>query len=74
MEKVLRIEYTKGVRFIYPIHPMVKNWRFEDGEEAEATLCHDMAVVAEKNGLSSNDLMHLFPASLRMLKSESKWA
>ena len=71
---VLRFEYEKGVRFIYPAHPMVKNWRFEDGQEAEAKLCHAMAVVAEKNGMSGNDLMHLFPASLRMLKSESKWA
>ena len=74
MEDVLRFEYEKGVRFIYPSHPMVRNWRFQDGQEAEATLCHAMAVVAEKNGMSGNDLMHLFPASLRMLKSESNWA
>ena len=53
---------------------MVKNWVFTEDEHAEATLAHAMAVVAEKNGMSANDLSHLFPALLRTLKSETDWA
>jgi hypothetical protein len=33
-----------------------------------------MAIVAEKNGLTANDLQHLFPAVLRMLKDTSAWS
>ena len=74
MEDVLRFEYEKGVQKVYPANWMVKNWLFQEDEKDEATLAHAMAVVAEKNGMSSNDLQHLFPAVLRMLKSDIEWA
>jgi len=50
---------------------MVSNWLFTEETEDEARLAHCMAAVAEKSGMSANDLMHLFPAVLRMLKNES---
>lgn len=71
---LLNIKYRKGVKEVFPAHPLVSNWLFSDGEEEEAILAHQMAVVGEKHGMSSNDLMHLFPYVLRMLKSESRWA
>jgi hypothetical protein len=74
MEDVLRFEYEKGVQKVYPANWIVKNWLFQEDEKDEATLAHAMAVVAEKNGMSSNDLQHLFPAVLRMLKSDIDWA
>ena len=74
MEDVLRFEYEKGVQKVYPANWMVKNWLFQEDEKDEATLAHAMAIVAEKNGMSSNDLQHLFPAVLRMLKSDIDWA
>lgn len=74
MEDVLRFEYEKGVQKVYPANWMVKNWLFQEDEKDEATLAHAMAIVAEKNGMSSNDLQHLFPAVLRMLKSDIEWA
>ena len=74
MEDVLKFEYEKGVQKVYPANWMVKNWLFQEDEKDEATLAHAMAIVAEKNGMSSNDLQHLFPAVLRMLKSDIDWA
>jgi hypothetical protein len=53
---------------------MVQNWLFTEDNEDEAMLANQMAVVAEKNGLTVNDLQHLFPAVLRMLKSNSRWS
>ncbi len=73
MENVLRFEYEKGVQKVYPTHWMVKNWLFQENEKDEAALAHAMATVAEKNGMSSNDLQHLFPAVLRMIKSDINW-
>lgn len=73
MEDILNFKYTKGIKEIYPAHKMVKNWLFDEGEEKEATLANSLALIAEKNGMSQNDLMHLFPAILRMLKSDIKW-
>lgn len=72
--ELVRAEYEKGEKFIYPEHWMVRNWKFKDNQEEEATLCNAMATVAEKNGMTSNDLMHLFPAALRMLKSGGSWS
>lgn len=72
--EVLKFKYRKGIREVYPAHNFVSNWLFKDSEEHEAELAHHIAVVAEKNGLSPNDLMHLFPAILRLLKSESEWS
>ena len=60
-------------RMISPTHAMVKNWSFNLGEEEEANLADAMAKVGSKNGISTNDLNHLFPAVLRMLKNESSW-
>lgn len=62
------------VSAISPAHKMVSNWVFNDGEEDEAALCHHMAKVAEKSGMNANDMHALFPALLRMLKSEIEWA
>jgi hypothetical protein len=74
MENILRYEWEKGEKQIFPCHPFVKSWWFKDGEEAEATLANSLAIVAEKNGLSSNDMHHLFPAILRMMKSDIEWS
>lgn len=72
--EILKFEYKKGVQSVFPAHWMVNNWLFTEDEHAEATLANAMAVVAEKNGMSSNDLSHLFPALLRTLKSDINWA
>lgn len=73
MEDILKFEYKQGVKTVYPLHKMVKNWMFAEDEHAEALLAQAMAVVAEKNGMCVNDLFHLFPAVLRMLKSDTSW-
>lgn len=66
--------YRSGrIEKISPIHDMVKNWGFLENEVEEAELADAMAKVAEKNNLSNNDLHHLFPAILRMLKSNCSW-
>lgn len=71
---ILKYEYNKGEKSIFPCHPFVKSWYFADTEEDEAILANALAVVAEKNGLSNNDLMHLFPYVLRMLRSNIQWS
>lgn len=67
----------------YPNHKMVQNWTFSefidnrDGEGSaynEAVLANALAHVATDNGMDANDLKHLFPAILRMMKSNSEWA
>ncbi|MCF8339716.1 MAG: hypothetical protein K9I82_01965 [Chitinophagaceae bacterium] len=73
-QEVLKITWKKGVKEVKPVHQMVQNWMFTEETEELATLAHYMAVVAEKNGLSVNDLQHLFPAVLRMLKDTSNWS
>ena len=50
------------------------SWQFPLEEEAEADLANAIAAVAKKNGLSSSDMLHVFPYILRMLKSNSIWA
>ncbi|MDC7249162.1 MAG: hypothetical protein PQJ49_04510 [Sphaerochaetaceae bacterium] len=72
--QVLNFEYDKGKQKVFPAHFMVKNWLFQEDEKDEAVLANSMAIVAEKNGMSANDLQHLFPAVLRMLKSDIDWA
>lgn len=59
---------------VFPNHQMVKNWAFTEDTQAEANLADAMAHVAEKSGMSVNDLQHLFPAVLRMLKNDSAWS
>lgn len=74
MENVLKFEYRKGVKEVFPAHPMVKYWRFTEDTEAKAMLAHQMAVIAEKSGMSANDLQYIFPAVLRMLKNDTAWS
>ena len=74
MNGLITKEYKKGEEIISPNSKLVKNWVFTSKEEAEALLASSMALVAEKNEMSANDLMHLFPAVLRMLKSNSMWS
>lgn len=73
-QDVLKFKWDKGVLQIYPAHKMVQNWLFTEQTEEEAALAHHMAVVAEKSGMTANDLQHIFPAVLRMLKNDSDWA
>ena len=74
MEDVLKYKYKNGKREVYPANPIVANWVFTEETEDEAMLAHYMAAVAQKNGLTANDMQHLFPAVLRMLKSKINWA
>lgn len=74
MSENLNHKSHRGKIEVFPSHDMVKNWMFQFGEEEEAELAHAMAAVAEKGGLSANDLQHLFPAVLRMLRSDIRWA
>lgn len=73
--QVLNYKYRKGgVREVFPAHKMVSNWVFDEHTEEEAVLANSMARVAEKSGMNGNDLHHLFPAVLRMLKNDSAWS
>ena len=74
MEEILNFKYKKGETQVFPAHPMINNWQFTEDTEDEAALAHHMAVVAEKSGMSVNDLQHIFPAVLRMLKNDSPWS
>jgi hypothetical protein len=74
MEPILNFHYDKGVQEVKPAHTAISSWVFTEDEHAEAILAQAMAVVAEKNGVGVNDLAHLFPAVLRMLKSEIDWS
>lgn len=56
-----------------PAHKMVNNFVFDEDETAQADLCSAMAVVAEQNGMTVNDMQHLFPAVLKMLNDKSGW-
>jgi len=71
---ILKYEYKNGSKQVLTTHPMIRNWLFEEGEEDQALLAHHMAVLAEKNGMSGNDMMHLFPAVLRILRCSGRWA
>jgi hypothetical protein len=73
-KEVLNYKYRKGVTDVFPAHWMVANWTFTSDTEEEATLANAMAAVAEKSGMDANDLSHLFPAVLRMLKNNSAWS
>jgi hypothetical protein len=84
------VEFKKaGLEVYTPKHPSVKNCVFEynpneDREDSQyskdwdakcdAELLDAIATVGERNGQNANDFMHLFPAILRMLKSNSYWA
>jgi hypothetical protein len=70
----LNIKWEKGKKKVFPAHPLVSNWLFTEETEEEAILAHALAMVAEKSGMTANDLLHLFPALLRMLKNDSAWS
>lgn len=72
--QILNYNWRKGAMEVFPAHPMVRNWLFDENTEEEAVLANSLAAVAEKSGLTANDLQHLFPAILRMLKNNSTWA
>lgn len=74
MTNILIFKYKEGKQLVYPANWMVKDWLFTEDEKDEAELAHHMAVVAEKNGLNENDLYRLFPALLRILKSNIDWS
>jgi len=48
------------------------NWIFET--ENERDLADALAAIAEETGISANDLHHIFPLVLRMLKLNSQWS
>ena len=72
--ELLKFSYVKGTKQVFPAHSMIQHWRFSEETEEEACLANSMAIIAEKNGLTVNDLQHLFPAVLRMLKNNSNWS
>ena len=71
---VLTSSFRKGRRFVQPTHQLVKNWVFDEQDEDEALFAQTMAVIAEKSDISTNELSHIYPAILRMLKNKSEWA
>ncbi len=74
-QKVLNYKYSNtGVKEVFPANEMVSNWVFTQETEDEALLANAMACVAKKTGVNVNTLRHLFPAVLRMLKSDCNWA
>lgn len=73
-EKPTRTEPNHGVIEVFPNHQFVNNWLFTEDEKEEAALAHHIATVAEKNGMSSNEVYQLYPAILRMLKSKIEWS
>lgn len=70
------IDYSNGFEkpLLKPINKLVRNMYLNEGDEAEANLLSAIGEVAEKNGVSVNEINHLFPAILRMLKSDCSWA
>ena len=69
--QILNFKWRKGVKQVSPAHSMINNWVFTEDTEQEAMLAHCMAAVAKKSGMTANDLQHIFPAVLRMLKNDS---
>ena len=72
--QIVKYENWKGDIEVNPTHRMVKHWVFTEETEEEAMLANAMALVAQKSNISLNDLQHLFPAVLRMLKNDSIWS
>ena len=73
-KQVLNYKWVKGEKQVFPTNRMVCNWLFTDETQEEAMLAHCMAEVAEKSGMTANDLQHIFSAVLRMLKNNSNWS
>lgn len=74
MSKVTKIKKVGHEVGYSPTHPNVENWWFSQDEEKLAVLANAIANIAEDTGLSRNDLQHLFPYILRMLKVDSVWS
>lgn len=55
-------------------HRFVSSFSFKNTEISEAKLADAIAEMAEKNGMSANDVAYVFPYILRMLKSDSEWS
>lgn len=72
--QVLNFKWRKGVKEVFPAHPMISNWLFTEETEEEASLANAMAIVAEKSGMTANDLQIIFPSVLRMLKNNTAWS
>jgi hypothetical protein len=72
--QVLNFKWNKGIKEVRPAHKMVEHWTFTEETEEEAMLANAMAVVAQKSKMSINDLQHIFPAVLRILKNNSEWS
>lgn len=73
-KQIIRYEYTKGKKRISPCNRLVDNWVFNENEEKIAILAHHIAEVAQENGLDANDMHHLVPCILRILKCKTEWA
>ena len=50
----------------------INHWVFENDEQEG--LATAMALMADKNGVSVNEMMHIFPIVLRILKEKSEWS
>lgn len=74
-------KYVNRKTLASPEHKMIYNLVFEEtenttGEQAVhlAELADALAYVAEGNGLTINDIVHLLPLVLRMLKVKHQWS
>ena len=72
---------STGVKYkgkvCYPKHENVKNWQFEadsSEEVCQANLANALASLAQFTGVSMNELQHIFPLILRIMKSKGQWA
>lgn len=74
MSDVTTYKQSKWGLLISPVHENAKNMDFNAGEEEEASLAHWVSVVGTKNGMSINDIFHVMPYVLRMLKSDCQWS
>ena len=52
----------------------VDNYVFKDSEKEEATLMRAVIDMSKKYGISANEMNHIYPVILRILKSKSDWA
>lgn len=61
---------------VHPLFPDVQHFASigeTENEEKEMHLLDAIARIGIDNGMSVNDLIHIFPAILRMLKHNSEW-
>ena len=70
----LNFSFATGYMEVKPTHEFVKNQVFNEDSIEEAKLANAIAAIAEKSGMLQNELNHIFPAILRMLKNNSEWA